>query len=65
MKAKREMEPALSHPSEHSNRPTPFPGKGPQRMIPRRSGWDPYEVWQTRVKAPRDRADEETLDPVG
>ena len=40
----------------------PFPGNAEQRMIPRRSsGWDPYEVWRTRVKAPREHA-AETLD---
>ena len=55
MKPKREVESALSHPPEHPSRPTPFPGTSPQRMLARRSsGWDPYEVWRTRVKAPRE-----------
>lgn len=46
-----------THPPEHAVRPTPFPGNGSQRIIPRRaSGWDPYEVWRTRVMAPRDEA---------
>lgn len=59
MKHKREVEPQLSHPPDHAIRPTPFPGNAAQRMIPRRSsGWDPYEVWRTRVKAPREQADE-------
>lgn len=50
---KREVEAQLSHPPEHTIRSTPFPGFATQRMIPRRSsGWDPYEVWRTRVKAP-------------
>ena len=41
----------MSHPPEHATRPTPFPVSASQRMIPRRStGWDPYEVWRTRVK---------------
>jgi hypothetical protein len=36
-------------------------------MIPRRSsGWDPYEVWRTRVKPPRDfGAEVLDLDKVG
>lgn len=55
----REVEAQLSHPPAHAVRPTPFPGSPTQRMIPRRSsGWDPYEVWRTRVKAPRDPVDE-------
>lgn len=66
MKPKREAEPGLSHPPETSNRPTPFPGNGAQRMIARRSsGWDPYEVWRTRVKEPRDPEEGETLDSAG
>ena len=68
MKPKREAEP-LRHPPEHSNRPTPFPGSGVQRMIARRSfGWDPYEVWRTRVKEPRDGdelAEGDKLDSAG
>lgn len=29
----------------------------PQRLLPRRSAeWDPYEVWRTRIKPPRDPA---------
>jgi hypothetical protein len=29
-----------------------------QRVIPRRSsGWDPYEIWRTRVKAARETAE--------
>jgi rRNA maturation protein Nop10 len=52
---KREMAPQLGHPTQLAIRPTPFPGNTAQRMIPRRfSGWDPYEVWRTRVKAPRE-----------
>ncbi len=60
MKSKQEVAPQLSHPSEPSVRTIPFPGNAAQRMIPRRStGWDPYEVWRTRVRAaPRDPADE-------
>ncbi len=67
MKPKREVEPAVSHPPETATRPTPFPGNGSQRMIPRRSsGWDPYEVWRTRVKEqPRDLEEGETLDSTG
>jgi hypothetical protein len=64
---KREVEAQLSHPPAPALRPTPFPGNSAQRMIPRRSsGWDPYEVWRTRVKAPRDPLDEVVgLDKVG
>jgi hypothetical protein len=69
MKPKREAEPPLRHPPEHSNKLTPFPGHGAQRMIPRRSsGWDPYEVWRTRVKEPRDGGElveGEKLDSAG
>ena len=51
---KREVEP-LGYPPEQTIRPPTFPGNASQRMIPRRfSGWDPYEVWRTRVKAPSD-----------
>jgi hypothetical protein len=57
MNYKREAEAPVSHPPEQAIRPAPFPGNIGQRMITRRSsGWDPYEVWRTRVKAPRDRA---------
>ncbi|MDE2262997.1 MAG: hypothetical protein KGL45_10775 [Gammaproteobacteria bacterium] len=29
----------------------------PARLLPERSsGWDPFEVWRTRVKPPRDPA---------
>lgn len=65
---KSEVEAQLSHPPEHAIRPSPFPGTAAQRMIPRRSsGWDPYEVWRTRVKTPRDPRDpvDEALDRVG
>jgi len=67
MKYKREAEAQLRHPPEHTIRPKPFPGNASQRMIPRRSlGWDPYEVWRTRVKAPRDPVDERLdLEKVG
>ena len=63
----REAEAQLSYPPEHTIRPTPFPGNASQRMIPRRSsGWDPYEVWRTRVKAPRDDDREDgALDKAG
>jgi hypothetical protein len=56
----------MSQPPEFGSRPIPFPGSVTQRMIPRRStGWDPYEVWRTRVKAvPREPADE-ALDKAG
>lgn len=57
MNLEREVEALLSYPSEYTIRPKPFPGSASQRMIPRRfSGWDPYEVWRTRVKAQRDEA---------
>jgi rRNA maturation protein Nop10 len=66
MRLKREVGPTLGHPPEYSNRPTPFPGSASQRMIPRRfSGWDPYEVWRTRVKEWRDPAPGETFDSAG
>lgn len=67
MKYKREAEAHMSHPLEHTPRPKPFPGNSAQRMIPRRSsGWDPYEVWRTRVKAPCEPVDERLdLDKVG
>ena len=56
----REVEAISSHPPETGIRPIPFPGNAAQRMIPRRStGWDPYEVWRTRVKAPRPPADQD------
>ena len=49
----QEVAPQLGNPPESANRPIPFPGNVTQRMIPRRSsGWDPYEVWRTRVKVP-------------
>jgi hypothetical protein len=60
MNRKSEVE-AASHPPETTSRPIPFPGNPAQRMIPRRAtGWDPYEVWRTRVKeeAIRDPVDE-------
>lgn len=66
MKPKREVERAFSAPPEPSNRPTPFPGNSSQRMIPRRSsGWDPYEVWRTRVKEPRESKEGDLLDSAG
>lgn len=67
MSYKKREEVQLSHPSLHPVRPTPFPGNPAQRMIPRRSsGWDPYEVWRTRVKTPRDPLDEALgLDKAG
>ncbi len=64
MRFKRKVE-ALSHPPEHHIRPKAFPANGSQRMLaPRSTGWDPYEVWRTRVKADRDSADGELLDSV-
>jgi hypothetical protein len=69
MNRKSEVEAQLSYPPETSSKPIPFPGIAAQRMIPRRaSGWDPYEVWRTRVKeeASRDPVDERLgLDKVG
>lgn len=54
---KKEAALPRGYPSEHVTRPTPFPVNSGQRMIPRRfSGWDPYEVWRTRVKTPREQA---------
>jgi len=51
MKKRSEVEAQASHPPEAISRTIPFPGNATQRMIPRRSsGWDPYEVWRTRVK---------------
>ena len=65
MKHKREVETQMSHPSEHATRPTLFPVNAAQRMIPRRAtGWDPYEVWRTRVKK-RPDPESEALDKVG
>lgn len=65
MNYKREVEAQLSHPPEHGTRPKPFPVNASQRMIPRRAtGWDPYEVWRTRVKKRPDSKDE-ALDKVG
>lgn len=62
MNRKPEVEVLSGHPPETAIRPKPFTGNASQRMIPRRSsGWDPYEVWRTRVKAPRNPA-EEALD---
>lgn len=63
---KTEVEP-LGYPPEQTIRSAPFPGKASQRMMPRRSsGWDPYEVWRTRVKAPREATgDILDLDKVG
>ena len=59
MNRKSEVEAQLSYPPETTSRPIPFPGNATQRMIPRRaSGWDPYEVWRTRVK------EESRRDPV-
>jgi hypothetical protein len=47
----------MSYPPEPTIRPKPFPGNGAQRIILRRfSGWDRYDIWRTRVKAPRDPA---------
>jgi hypothetical protein len=63
MKCKREVEPQGGYPPDHAI--TPFPGNAAQRMIPRRSsGWDPYEVWRTRVKATRAPV-AEALEKVG
>ncbi len=57
-KIRREGDVQLSPPPEHASRLAPFPGNATQRMIPRRSsGWDPYEVWRTRVKATRNHLD--------
>lgn len=65
MKNKREVGPS-SQPPEHTLRSMPFPGTAVQRMIPRRSsGWDPYEVWRTRVKAPRDPEERVDLHKAG
>ena len=61
MNRRSEVEAQASYPPEATSRPIPFPGNATQRMIPRRSsGWDPYEVWRTRVKetATRDPQDE-------
>lgn len=69
MKRKSEVEAQASYPPHPIIRPIPFPGTASQRMIPRRaSGWDPYEVWRTRVKAqaPRDPEGERLgFDKVG
>ena len=69
MNRKSEVEAHVSHPPEITSRPIPFPGNATQRMIPRRaSGWDPYEVWRTRVKQEASHApvDERVgLDKVG
>jgi hypothetical protein len=65
MKYKREVEAQVSHPPDHAPRPTLFPVTVAQRMIPRRAtGWDPYEVWRTRVKNRPDQ-EGEPLDKVG
>ena len=67
MKYKREAETLLSHPPETGKRSTiPFPGTAAQRMIPRRAtGWDPYEVWRTRVKTPARETAKKALDKTG
>jgi hypothetical protein len=51
MSFKREVEPRESRPSDQTVRRLTFPTAPVQRIIPKRSsGWDPYEVWRTRVK---------------
>jgi hypothetical protein len=49
---------ALQSPAPASNGPhAPGQNAAPPRLLPRRaSGWDPYEVWRTRIKPPRDPA---------
>ena len=37
-------------------------GRDPE---PAKSGWDPYEVWATRVKAPARSKRERQRDPLG
>ena len=65
MKRKPEVEAQMSYPPQTTIRLIPFPGNVAQRMIPRRSsGWDPYEVWRTRVKAPRKSEEDDILDPA-
>ena len=55
----------MSYPPKSTIRGIHFPGTTAQRMIPRRaSGWDPYEVWRTRVKPPQ-APEEAALEKVG
>lgn len=64
MNYKREA--GTNHPPETGNRTIPFPGPAAQRMIPRRAtGWDPYEVWRTRVKTPSRDTAKKALDKTG
>jgi hypothetical protein len=37
---------------------------GDDRLAYRRSGWDPYEVWRTRVKASARAPQERERDPL-
>ena len=66
MTKKPEVEAPTSYPLQLTIRPLPFPGNAAQRMIPRRSsGWDPYEVWRTRVKEAPRAPEDARLDKVG
>lgn len=51
MSAKRKLEARLLYPPERDSLRGPVVSTAPPRLFPKRSsGWDPYEVWQTRVK---------------
>ena len=51
MSAKRKVAAHLVYPPEHDSLREPTVSVTAPRLFPKRSsGWDPYEVWRTRVK---------------
>lgn len=51
MSAKRKVEARLVYPPERNSSNEPVVSAASPRLFPKRSsGWDPYEVWRTRVK---------------
>jgi hypothetical protein len=50
MRAKRKVEAQLVYPPERNPVRETVRSTAAPRVFPKRSSWDPYEVWRTRVK---------------
>ncbi len=55
MQTKTDLLTALPRPAAAANGDFPKALSGTEKSVrPRVTGWDPYEVWRTRVKASQD-----------
>ncbi len=54
MQTKTDPLTALPRPAAAANGDFPQPANGSDKSVRPRVGWDPYEVWRTRVKAIQD-----------